>query len=170
MLLQIIVYFVISSVLLYVCDYIYNYLSNEFTDTKVKDYIQQPKEEYERIMDSLRHNYEQKQTLFNTRQNQHISNPSSFQKQSTPEQSNMKSQLLQYIKQSKQSKHSGSQTQTQSPTPSQTYNELTPTNLEQIQINNNTRRNLGIKEVVYPTQDLQIRDDVTVFTDYSEIR
>lgn len=151
MIIRVFVYIVISVSLIYICDYIYNYFKDEFTETVVKDYIQQPKEQYEKILDSLRTNYERKQTLLNTKQNrgQQLSSNMNTHTIST-KQKNMKNQLLDYIR-NKSNKNN------------------VRFSIDNNVNKNNTRKNIEEKELVYPTDDLQISDNMSVFTDYSEL-
>lgn len=160
--LYIILYTLLSITLIYICDFVYSYFMNEFTNTKVKDYIRQPKEEYEKILDSLRTNYQQKQTLLNTNKNKiitnttnsHISSNSYNNKHNNSEINTRKNELLQYIK-SKPKKNTDN------------LNFTSNINMNTHNRSDYTRKQYNNKEIIYPTEDIQIRDDVSVFTDYS---
>lgn len=157
--LYIILYTLLSITLIYICDFVYSYFMNEFTNTKVKDYIRQPKEEYEKILDSLRTNYQQKQTLLNTNKNKIITNTTNSHISSNSynnhnsEINTRKNELLQYIK-SKPKKNTDNLN-------------FTSNNMNTHNKNDYTRKQYNSKEIIYPTEDIQIRDDVSVFTDYS---
>jgi len=160
--LYIILYTLLSITLIYICDFVYSYFMNEFTNTKVKDYIRQPKEEYEKILDSLRTNNKQKQTLLNTNKNKiitnttnsHISSNSYNNKHNNSEINTRKNELLQYIK-SKPKKNTDN------------LNFTSNINMNTHNRSDYTRKQYNNKEIIYPTEDIQIRDDVSVFTDYS---
>jgi hypothetical protein len=155
MLMEVLLYIFLSATLLYIGDSMYDYLSKEFTHTRVMDYVKQPKEEYERMLDSIRHSYEQRQTVFNTRQN---AQPATAR----PGRSGggggsggaMRDKLLEYIKTQARGQRQGAE-------------KAAPATFAP---NQDTRRNTEAREILYPTQDLSIRDDVSVFTDYSELR
>lgn len=161
--LYIILYTLLSITLIYICDFVYSYFMNEFTNTKVKDYIRQPKEEYEKILDSLRTNYQQKQTLLNTNKNKIITNTTnshissnSYNNNHNSEINTRKNELLQYIK-SKPKKN----------TDNLNFTSNISNNMNTHNKNDYTRKQYNSKEIIYPTEDIQIRDDVSVFTDYS---
>jgi hypothetical protein len=147
---------------------------NEFTNTKVKDYIRQPKEEYEKILDSLRTNYQQKQTLLNTNKNKiitnttnsHISSNSYNNKHNNSEINTRKNELLQYIK-SKPKKNTDNLNFTSNISNNMNTHNMNTHNMNTHNKNDYTRKQYNNKEIIYPTEDIQIRDDVSVFTDYS---
>lgn len=150
----------LSASLLYIGDSLYDYLSKEFTRTRVMDYVQQPKEEYERIMDSIRHSYEQKQTLFNTQQNAGAGGRRAASGSGSGGgggDSAMREKLLQHIRRTR----AGADSEQPQPPRGRGGVSFVP--------NQDTRRNTEAREIMYPTQDLTIRDDVSVFTDYSEV-
>lgn len=145
----------LSASLIYIGDSLYDYLSKEFTRTRVMDYVQQPKEEYERIMDSIRHSYEQKQTLFNTQRN--AGTGMRHAASSGDGGSAMREKLLQHIRRTR----AGAAPEPPAGGRGGGGVSFVP--------NQDTRRNTEAREIMYPTQDLTIRDDVSVFTDYSEV-
>lgn len=158
MLMEVLLYMCLSATLLYIGDSLYDYLSKEFTRTRVMDYVQQPKEEYERIMDSIRNNYEQKQTLFNTQQNAGAGGRRAAAGGGgggAGGDSAMREKLLQHIRRSRAGVGA------EQPQRGRGGVSFVP--------NQDTRRNTEAREIMYPTQDLTIRDDVSVFTDYSEV-
>lgn len=181
-LLKIPLYICLSIVIIYIINYIYTqvkglYATNPENTLKITD--TEMKQEYDKIIDSIRSNYDRKQSEMNTilnslktNENRNITeinsdyndNINKNQIQNNYDlQISQKTQLKQFIV----SELFGEKTEHNNGRKTISFDDNI--NISKFSPERYTRKNTSNKEKILPTENLQIRDDISVFTDYSTI-
>lgn len=171
MLLKTTSYFLLSATLIYILNFIYDFIIDNFKEDKnIKQYDSfiKPKEEYSKILDSVKQSYEQKQALINSQLN---SNTKQHQQR----------EIQSINRGGFGSNYNSDKTQTFI-SPITNIQSLNDTNLTNEQRNmknqlmqyiqnkrNDTRKNMKEKEIIMPTENITIKDETFSLHDYETI-